>query len=261
MVEFGAGSQTKTPLLLAAIHPTAYVPIDISGDYLEDSAADARRRPCADRRSIRSSPISPSAFALARRDRRACRGSASSPARPSAISCRAARPTCCAISATSSAPASKLLIGMDRIKPVERLIAAYDDPEGVTAAVQPQPARTASTASSAATFPVDAFVHEARWNDMLARIEMHLVATARRRLHDRRPALRLRARARPSTPRTATNTARAAARLLLLAGGWTPLAEWVDPDGDFALDPGRGPAQPLRALIAAAQRARLSGAP
>ena len=28
---------------------------------------------------------------------------------------------------------SKLLIGMDRVKPVERLIAAYDDPQGVTA--------------------------------------------------------------------------------------------------------------------------------
>jgi uncharacterized SAM-dependent methyltransferase len=25
------------------------------------------------------------------------------------------------------------------------------------------------------------------------------------------------------------------ARLLLLAGGWTPLAEWADADGDFAL--------------------------
>ena len=25
------------------------------------------------------------------------------------------------------------------------------------------------------------------------------------------------------------------ARLLLLAGGWTPLAEWVDPAEDFAL--------------------------
>ena len=47
---------------------------------------------------------------------------------------------------------AQLLIGMDRVKPVERLIAAYDDPEGVTAAVQPEPARAASTASSTATF-------------------------------------------------------------------------------------------------------------
>jgi hypothetical protein len=38
VVEFGAGSATKTPLLLGAIHPAAYVPIDISGDYLHESA-------------------------------------------------------------------------------------------------------------------------------------------------------------------------------------------------------------------------------
>ena len=25
------------------------------------------------------------------------------------------------------------------------------------------------------------------------------------------------------------------ARVLLLAGGWTPIAEWTDPDGDFAI--------------------------
>ena len=33
VVEFGAGSQTKTPILLEAISPAAYVPVDISGDY------------------------------------------------------------------------------------------------------------------------------------------------------------------------------------------------------------------------------------
>ena len=36
---------------------------------------------------------------------------------------------------------SQLLIGMDRVKPVERLIAAYDDPAGRHRRVQPQPAR------------------------------------------------------------------------------------------------------------------------
>jgi len=39
VVEFGAGSATKTPILLKAIAPAAYVPVDISGDYLQDSAA------------------------------------------------------------------------------------------------------------------------------------------------------------------------------------------------------------------------------
>src|SRR5262245_54973890 len=34
VVEFGSGSSTKTPLLLSAIQPAAYVPIDISGEFL-----------------------------------------------------------------------------------------------------------------------------------------------------------------------------------------------------------------------------------
>jgi hypothetical protein len=37
VVEFGAGSATKTPLLLGAIWPAAYVPIDISGEFLSES--------------------------------------------------------------------------------------------------------------------------------------------------------------------------------------------------------------------------------
>ena len=44
VVEFGAGSATKTPILLEAIDPAAYVPVDISAGYLEDSAAALRQR-------------------------------------------------------------------------------------------------------------------------------------------------------------------------------------------------------------------------
>jgi uncharacterized SAM-dependent methyltransferase len=35
VVEFGSGSSTKTPILLRAAAPAAYVPIDISGDFPE----------------------------------------------------------------------------------------------------------------------------------------------------------------------------------------------------------------------------------
>ena len=40
VVEFGSGSSVKTPLLLSAISPGAYVPLDISGDFLRAAAAD-----------------------------------------------------------------------------------------------------------------------------------------------------------------------------------------------------------------------------
>ena len=44
VVEFGAGSATKTPILLKAIAPAAYVPVDISGDYLNASATELQKR-------------------------------------------------------------------------------------------------------------------------------------------------------------------------------------------------------------------------
>ena len=64
VVEFGAGSATKTPILLEAIAPAAYVPVDISGDYLEQSAAELQQRFPATRRASRSSPISRGRSAL-----------------------------------------------------------------------------------------------------------------------------------------------------------------------------------------------------
>ncbi len=38
VVEFGSGSSLKTPLLLRCTDPSAYVPIDISGDFLRESS-------------------------------------------------------------------------------------------------------------------------------------------------------------------------------------------------------------------------------
>ncbi|MGZ8998394.1 MAG: L-histidine N(alpha)-methyltransferase, partial [Allosphingosinicella sp.] len=38
VVEFGSGSSAKTPTLLRSIRPAAYVPIDISGQFLRASA-------------------------------------------------------------------------------------------------------------------------------------------------------------------------------------------------------------------------------
>ena len=39
VIEFGSGSSAKTPLLLRTIDPAAYVPVDISAEFLAQSAA------------------------------------------------------------------------------------------------------------------------------------------------------------------------------------------------------------------------------
>ena len=158
---------------------------------------------------------------------------------------------------------SKLLIGMDRVKPVDRLIAAYDDPEGVTAAFNLNLLDRINR-ELGGDIDVDAFAPPGA----LARDDRADRNAPRRRarhqLHHRRDALRLCQGASIHTENSHKYGPRGA-RLLLLAGGWTPLAEWTDAHGRFRADPGRGAAQPLRAISAMAivQRgmARLSLTP
>ena len=126
-----------------------------------------------------------------------------------------------------------LLIGMDRVKRVERLIAAYDDPEGVTAQFTLNLLSRINRELDG-DIPVEAFRHEARWNDILSRIEIHLVATR---------DLAFTVSGRPFTfvrgssihAENSHKYGPRGARLLLLAGGWTPVAEWSDGAGDFSI--------------------------
>jgi uncharacterized SAM-dependent methyltransferase len=128
---------------------------------------------------------------------------------------------------------ARLLIGMDRVKGVERLIAAYDDPEGITAEFNLNLLRRINRELDA-DVPVEAFRHQARWNDMLGRIEMHLVATRDVDFTIEGKRFDFRNGQSIHTENSHKYGPRGA-RLLLLAGGWTPIAEWTDEDDDFAL--------------------------
>jgi L-histidine Nalpha-methyltransferase len=231
VIEFGAGSAAKTPILLEAIAPAVYVPVDISGDYLREGAAALEVRlpgleviplvadftvPVALPRQVQSLPklgffpgstignfVPQSAVDLLRNFRR------------------------------QLGTGSWLLIGMDRVKPAERLIAAYQDPEGVTARFNLNLLERINRELDA-TIPLEAFRHEARWNAMLARIEMHLVAQRDIRFTVAGQSFSLRRGASIHTENSHKYEAQAA-RVLLLAGGWTPSVEWTDPDGDFCI--------------------------
>jgi len=230
VVEFGAGSATKTPILLDAIAPSTYVPVDISGEYLEQSAADLQQRlPW-----LRVLPV------------------VADFARPFSLPEEVAHLPKLGFfpgstignfvpwSATDLlrqfrallGPRAQLLIGMDRVKPVERLLAAYDDEEGVTAAFNLN-LLTRINRELDGDIPLDAFRHETRWNDILSRTEMHLVATrdvdfsiSGQRFHFAAGSSIHTENSHKYGPR--------GGRVLLLAGGWTPLAEWTDSDRDFA---------------------------
>jgi L-histidine N-alpha-methyltransferase len=72
----------------------------------------------------------------------------------------------------------RLLLGVDLVKNLAALHAAYADAEGVTAEFNRNILRVVNRELHA-DFRPEAFRHEARWNDAASRIEMHLASPER----------------------------------------------------------------------------------
>jgi dimethylhistidine N-methyltransferase len=72
-------------------------------------------------------------------------------------------------------PGDSLLVGADLRKPVERLLAAYDDEAGVTSAFNLNLLGRVNR-ELGGNFDLRSFRHEARWCESESRVEMHLVS-------------------------------------------------------------------------------------
>ncbi|QIG81659.1 L-histidine N(alpha)-methyltransferase [Stakelama tenebrarum] len=231
VVEFGSGSSAKTPILLEAAEPAAYVPIDISGDFLRASA-DALRDtfPALPIHPVEGNFLQPIALPDSVADTPklgffpgSTIGNMTASAGVDLL--RAMR--------TSLGEGSLLLIGMDRVKDESVLIPAYDDSAGVTAAFNLNLLHRINRELDG-HIPVDSFRHKAVWNDGLARVEMHLEAIEDVAFTVADTPFTMAAGETIHTENSHKYTPRSA-RLLLNAGGWTPIAEWTDPKDWFAL--------------------------
>jgi len=78
-------------------------------------------------------------------------------------------------------PGDALLLGADLVKPARRLLLAYDDPPGVTAAFNRNLLVRLNRELGADIDP-RAFDHRAVWNADDSRVEMHLVSTGQYRI-------------------------------------------------------------------------------
>ena len=231
VVEFGAGSSRKTPHLLRAIAPGAYVPIDISGDFLRASSAilaqDFPDLPVIPVEGDFNRPLTlPDAIeAMPRLG--FFPGSTIGNMEPDAAVdlLRAMR--------RLLGEEAMLLIGMDRIKDRDRLIAAYDDAAGVTAAFNLN-LLTRINRELEGDMPIDGFAHRAIWNDDKARVEMHLEAIRPLHFHVAGESFRM---AQGETIHTESSHKYGVrdGRLLLRSGGWEPVRAWTDADGLFSL--------------------------
>jgi dimethylhistidine N-methyltransferase len=231
VIEFGSGSSAKTPILLDAVAPSAYVPIDISGDFLRESSAALQQRfPGLAILPVEADFMRPITLP------HAVQGATKLGFFPgSTIGNMVPRTAVDLLRAMKDTLGSGawLLIGMDRIKEVDVLLAAYDDAQGITAAFNLNLLHRIN-AELDADIDIAAWRHRAIWNDARSRIEMHLEA-----VRDTRFTVAGRSFAFAAGETIHTENSHKYgyrdSRLLLLAAGWGVVREWTDRQDRFAI--------------------------
>jgi L-histidine N-alpha-methyltransferase len=230
VVEFGSGSSQKTQLLLSALDPSVYVPIDISGEFLSESIeALSITFPSLPMYPVVADfmkPFKMPALLGVRRIGFFPGSTIGNMVAPTAVDLLRSM-------ARTLGAGSHLLIGVDRIKREDVLVPAYDDAQGVTAQFNLNLLHRINRELEG-SIPIDAFRHEARWNDDEARIEMHLRATRDVDFSVANVDFRMSAGETIHTENSIKYGPRDA-RLLLRSGGWTPIQEWVDDNNLFAI--------------------------
>ncbi len=231
IIEPGAGNAAKVRLLLEALEPAAYVPIDISCRYLRQAAealaADypglAVHAVCAD--YTHSLPLPDG---LPERPRLGFFPGSSlgnfEPQEAQAFLRRLAR---------ALGREGLLLIGVDTKKSRDLLDAAYNDAAGVTAAFNLNLLYRIRRELRAEVDP-GGFDHQAGYNREAGRVEMHLVSRQRQQLKFNGHSFRFEAGERVHTE---SSYKYAPQEFLALAArsGFRPRRHWLDARGLFAI--------------------------
>ncbi len=180
LIELGSGSSRKIRLLLDALQPAAYMPVDISRDFLLQAANDlAREYPelevhatCADYTSGLKLPWSPEELPRAA----FFPGSSIGNFEP-----RQAQRLLHHI-AQALGKEGHLLIGVDLQKDTKVLKRAYNDAAGITAAFNLNLLERFNRELDA-DFDLQRFQHVADYNEASGRVEMHLISRSEQRVN------------------------------------------------------------------------------
>jgi dimethylhistidine N-methyltransferase len=225
LIEFGAGASKKARILFgAAATIEAYVPVDISGDFLQAEAAALRR----DFPRLAVYPVVADFtqnFAI--------------PA-PVAALPRVGFFPGSTIGNFEPHEAAKflrhaglilghgavLVVGVDLVKDTKILCPAYNDAEGVTARFNLNLLARINR-ELGANFDLTAFEHHACYNSEHNRIEMHLASTRRQKVKVNGRAIGFRAGESIHTENSYKYTV-GSFQALARGSGWTPIEVWND---------------------------------
>lgn len=232
LIEFGSGSSIKTEILLDAMpHLHAYVPIDISRSALEDAQLRINGR-------FPSLSVMPVVGDFSRH--LALPPDIAAKPRigffPGSTIGNLTEQEAVALLASMRrilGDEGTLVIGADLKKDVRRLIAAYDDAQGITAAFNLNLLHRANR-ELGADFDVSAFDHLATYDVRHGRIDMHLVSRMAQVVSVLGRRFRLAVGERIHTEHSHKYD-REGFRDLVRHAGWQPQSVWTDADGLFSV--------------------------
>jgi dimethylhistidine N-methyltransferase len=231
LVEFGAGATTKVRLLLDRCEFGAYVPVDISGDFLNAQArALSRDFPALAVYPVTAdftAPFALSAVVQAMPKVGFFPGSTLGNFEPHEACnfLRSAR--------TILGEGAQMIIGVDLEKDERVLYDAYNDAAGVTARFNLN-VLARINAELGGNFDLSAFTHRAIYNRERHRIEMHLISRKAQTVRILGRSFSFRA---GESIHTESSYKYSVERFVALArgSGWTPTASWTDADGMFSV--------------------------
>jgi dimethylhistidine N-methyltransferase len=231
LVEFGAGATTKVRLLLKTCDVAAYVPVDISADFLHAQARGLR----ADFPALKVYPVAADfteTFALPSEVSTLPKvgffpGSTIGNFEPQEAQRFLRR------AAEILGRGALLVLGVDLEKNEKLLHDAYNDAAGVTAKFNVN-LMVRMNRELGTNFDITAFDHRAIYNRELSRIEMHLIS-------NRPQMVRVCGRSISFTTGESIHTENSykysVPRFynLARATGWTPLSTWTDSERMFSV--------------------------
>jgi dimethylhistidine N-methyltransferase len=232
VVEFGAGSAAKTRILLhAAPQVSAYVPVDISGEFLESGVARLRQHlPQLNVFPVDADFTKPFILpaALGARPRVGFfPGSTIGNFEPHEATALLRH------AAAMLGPGALFIVGVDLVKDPDVLNRAYNDSEGVTAAFNLNLLLRINR-ELAGTFDPASFRHRAFYNQDQRRVEMHLVSLVRHKVRVCGKAFEFRRGETIHTENSYKYTVEQF-RCHAVAAGWASLATWVDGENYFSV--------------------------
>jgi dimethylhistidine N-methyltransferase len=175
LLEYGSGESLKTRLLIAALRPSAYIPVDISADALSDAVERLGREfPWLEVAPVVgdfSRPLDLPAYPGRARRVVYFPGSTIGNLTPEEAHAFLKR------SRAQVGAGGSMIIGVDLKKDANVLHAAYNDAKGVTAAFNLNVLARINR-ELGGDFDLAKFAHYAFYNPLAGRIEMHLVARA-----------------------------------------------------------------------------------